>query len=322
MSKEFTRNIRLGIFVIAGLAFLITVLYMVGAKRSLFGSTVKISAEFYNVNGLMSGNNVRFSGVNVGTIESVEISSDSSVRAIMIINKSACQFIKKNAFAAIGTDGLIGNKIININANVNSVAKPIEEGDVLVTLRPIETDEMLRTLNTTNDNIKFITGDLKKIAQKINSQNTIWSLLMDTVVADNVKQAIVNFKTTGSNAVVLTNDLEKIIKNADKGKGTLGSLLSDTLMAGSLKGTLNRLNDVADTASVVMGNLDKISRKVNEGDGTVGMLLSDTAFASSLKTTVKTINSAAEGLDENMEALKHNFLLRKYYRNKEKRQKK
>jgi phospholipid/cholesterol/gamma-HCH transport system substrate-binding protein len=322
MSKDLSRNFRLGIFVIAGLTFLIVVLYMVGAKRSMFGSTIKISAEFYNVNGLMSGNNVRFSGVNVGTIESVEISSDSSVKAVMIINKNVCQFIKKNSFAAIGTDGLIGNKIININANESGTSKPIEEGDVLTTLRPIETDEMLRTLNTTNDNIKFITGDLKKITQKINSKNTIWSLLMDTVVAENVKQAIVNIKTTGHNAVLVTAQLENMMDNANKGKGTLGSLLSDTAMSVSIKGTLNRLNDVADTASVVMGNLDKISKKVNEGNGTIGMLLSDTAFAGSVKGTVKTINSAAEGLDENMEALKHNFLLRKYYRNKEKQKKK
>ncbi len=322
MSKEISRNIRLGIFVIAGLLFLITVLYMVGSKRSMFGSTIRISAEFYNVNGLMSGNNVRFAGVNVGTIESVEIASDSSVKAVMIINKSACQFIMKNSVAAIGTDGLIGNKLININAGAENIHEPISEGDVLKTLKPIETDEMLRTLNTTNDNIKFITGDLKKIAQKINSQNTIWSLLMDTVVADNVKKAIVNFKTTGSNAVVLTNELGKMVHDVNKGKGTLGSLLSDTVMSGSLKSTLNRLNDVADTASIVMGNLDKISKKVNDENGTVGMLLSDTSFAKSLKTTVKTINSAADGLDENMEALKHNFLLRKYYRNKEKQKNK
>ncbi len=321
MSNPISRNIRLGIFVIAGLAFLITVLYMVGDKRNLFGSTIRINAQFYDVNGLMAGNNVRFSGVNIGTVESVEISSDSSVNATIVIDVSAAKFIKKNSIAVVGTDGLMGNKLININASATGNAIPIEEGDVLITLRPMDTDEMLRTLNTTNENIKFITTDLKKIAQKINSQNTIWSLLMDTVVADNVKEAIVNLKTTGRNAVLVTNDLQNMLVNAKGGRGTLGTLINDTIMSGSLKSTFNRLNNVADTASLIMGNLDRISRKVNDGNGTIGMLMSDTAFAGNFRTTVKTINSAAEGLDENMEALKQNFLLRKYYRNKEKQKK-
>lgn len=323
MNNATSRNIRLGIFVMAGLAFLIVVLYMVGEKRSLFGSTIKVSAQFYNVNGLMAGNNVRFAGVNIGTVEEVEIISDSSVNAIIVIDKEVAKYIKKNALAAVGTDGLMGNKLININAalNGNEVAG-IQEGDVLKTIRPFETDESLRTLNTTNENIKDITTDLKRITKKINSQNTIWSLLMDTVVADNVKEAIVNFKTTGKNAAVLSADLEKILNDVRKGKGTMGSLLQDTSMAGSLRNTLTRLSNVADTASIVMGHLDKISRKMNEGDGTVGMLVSDTGFAKDLKTTIKTINSAAQGLDENMEALKHNILLRKYFRNKNKEESK
>ncbi|MBK7666854.1 MAG: MCE family protein [Sphingobacteriaceae bacterium] len=95
MDNAASRNVRLGIFVLAGLAFLITVLYMVGEKRSLFGSTIKISTQFYNVNGLMAGNNVRFSGVNVGTVESVEIISDSSVNAIIVIDEEVAKYIKK-----------------------------------------------------------------------------------------------------------------------------------------------------------------------------------------------------------------------------------
>jgi phospholipid/cholesterol/gamma-HCH transport system substrate-binding protein len=322
MDNAASRNIRLGIFVIAGLAFLITVLYMVGEKRSLFGSSIKISAQFYNVNGLMAGNNVRFSGVNVGTVESVEIISDSTVNAIIIIDDDVAKYIKKSAIAAVGTDGLMGNKLININAGASTETATIEDGDVLKTKRPFETDESLRTLNTTNENIKHITDDLKKITGKINSQNTIWSLLMDTIVADNVKEAIVNIKVTGKNAAGATADLQKILADVKKGKGTVGSLMRDTAMAESLKGTLARLNNVADTASIVMSNLDKISKKMNEGDGTVGMLVSDTGFAKDLKTTIKTINSAAEGLDENMEALKHNILLRKYFKNKAKEDKK
>lgn len=104
----------------AGTAFLIAVLYLIGAKRSLFSDTFKISAEFYNVNGLMSGNNVRFSGINVGTVESVNIVSDSSVLVVMLIEDKVKSYIKKNSVATVGTDGLMGNKLININAAKDS----------------------------------------------------------------------------------------------------------------------------------------------------------------------------------------------------------
>src|SRR3989337_310265 len=111
MSKEFSRNIRLGIFVLAGTAFLIMLLYFIGSKQNLFGSTFRISAQFYSVNGLMPGNNVRFAGIDVGTVERVEIISDSTVSVTMLIEEKVRHYIKKNAVAIVGTDGLMGNKL-------------------------------------------------------------------------------------------------------------------------------------------------------------------------------------------------------------------
>lgn len=80
------RNIRLGLFIATGTVLLVAALYLIGNKQNLFGSTFKISAQFKNVNGLMSGNNVRFGGIDIGTVKSVEIISDSSVNVVMIIN--------------------------------------------------------------------------------------------------------------------------------------------------------------------------------------------------------------------------------------------
>src|SRR5689334_12869651 len=108
MSKELTRNIRLGIFVLAGTVFIIVMLYLIGSKQNLFGSTFRISAQFYTVNGLMEGNNVRFAGIDVGTVEKVEIISDSTVNVVMLIEEKIRPYIKKNAIASVGTDGLMG----------------------------------------------------------------------------------------------------------------------------------------------------------------------------------------------------------------------
>lgn len=323
MANEMNRNLRLGIFVLAGTAFLILMLYFIGAKKSMFSNTFRISAEFYNVNGLMSGNNVRFSGINVGTVESVEIVSDSSVRVVMLIEDKVKQFIKKNSVASVGTDGLMGNKLVNINAPKNE--KPgaaIDDGDILTTLRPIETDEMVRTLSTTNDNIKSITTDLKNIAHKINSRNTLWSLLMDTVVAENIKQAVVNIKMAGSNAAVVIGDLSHLAKDVRHGKGLIGTLITDTTLSTRLDHTLVKLDVAGDNMAVITGDLTKVSKKMNTNEGTLGMLIMDTMFVKDLKSAMKNIDQGAGGFNDNMEALKHNIFLRKYFKKKAANEKK
>lgn len=319
MANETGRNLKLGAFVLAGTLFLIVVLYMIGAKRNLFSNTFTISADFYNVNGLMAGNNVRFSGINVGTVESVEIISDSSVRVVMLIQDKVKSYIKKNAVATVGTDGLMGNKLININAAKDgSTAPNIDEGDALKTLRPIETDEMIRTLSTTNDNIKNITTDLKTIAQKINSRNTLWSLLMDTVVAENIKQAVVNIKMAGSNAAVVIGDLHHLTNEMKGGKGLIGTLITDTTLSTRLDHTMVKLNLAGDNLAVMTGDLSKVSKSLNTNEGTLGMLIMDTMFVKDLKSAMKNLDNGTGNFNDNMEALKHNILLRKYFKKKAK----
>lgn len=321
MKKSISQNARLGIFVIAGTVFLVVLLYMIGAKRSLFSSTFRISAQFYNVNGLMEGNNVRFSGINVGIVEQVEINTDSTIKVTMLIEDKVKQYVKKSAVASVGTDGLMGNKLVNINSVKNGSIAHVEDGDILNTLKPIEADEMLRTLNTTNDNIKFITGDLKKITQKINSSNTLWSLLMDTVIADNLKQAIVNIKVTGSRTAIITGDLQEITKGFKNSKSLVATLFTDTMLSSELENTILKLNVSSDKIAYVSGDLSTLTSKMKSGEGTIGMLVTDSVFANDLRSTLKNLDKGTKGFDDNMEALKHNFLLRNYFKKQAKKAK-
>lgn len=318
MANETSRNLRLGIFVLIGTAFLIWVLYMIGEKRSLFSSTFRISSKFYNVNGLMTGHNVRFAGINVGTVEKVEIISDTAVNVTMLIEEKSKTYIKKSAVASIGTDGLMGNKLVNINSVLGGGVANVEDGDVIKSIAPIETDEMVRTLNTTNENIKDITTDLKTIAHKINQRNTLWSLLQDTVVADNVKQAIVSIKLAGSRMAIVTGDFTQFSSKLNSGKGLIGALLTDTSLSGKLEHTIVKLNVAGDKLAIVTGDLSTLTGKINKGEGTLGMLVMDTTFVRDLKNAMKNIDGAAGGFKDNMEALKHNILLRKYFKKKEK----
>ncbi|TAL57168.1 MAG: MCE family protein [Bacteroidetes bacterium] len=317
MANETFRNIRLGAFVIIGTVFLIAALYLIGNKQNLFGNTFRISAKFYNVGGLMAGNNVRFAGIDVGTVERVEIVNDSSVNVVMVIEKDIQSFIKKNAIASVGTDGLMGNRLININSARNH-AESVEEGDELQTLRPIEQDEMVRTLNETNENMKAITSNLRTITDRINSKNTMWSLLMDTVIADNVKAAIVSVKIASNSSAVLTGNLKSISEDIRNGKGSLGALITDTTLSGKIRQIIVKLDGVSDTAAFITGDFSRISKRLEQGQGSVGVLLKDTSFIHHLNTSINNINKGTIILNEDLEALRHSWPFKKYFKKKKK----
>lgn len=321
MAQETSKNIRVGAFVLIGTILLIFSLYLIGAKQNLFGSTFELKSQFKNVNGLMPGNNVRFTGIDIGTVKSVEIINDSTVNVTMIIEDKVQAFIKKNATAMVGTDGLMGNKLININSS-NEIAESVEDGDFLISKSPLGTDDMMRTLNITNENVKDITIDLKNIVHRLNSPNTLWSILMDTIVADNVKQAIVNIKVTGERTAIITGDLSRIVKHIKDGKGTIGALIADTSFAVKLNQSIVNIKLITDSLALVTGDMHYITSKVKKGEGGIGTVLMDTTFVNNLNETMKNVRSGTKNFDEDMEALKHNILLRNYFKKKEKEAKK
>ena len=317
MGQETSKNIRVGAFVLAGTVLLILSLYLIGAKQNLFGSTFKLKSQFKNVNGLMPGNNVRFTGIDVGTVKEVEIINDSTVDVTMVIENKVQAFIKKNATAMVGTDGLMGNKLINIFSS-NESAPSVEDGDFLVSKSPLGTDDMMRTLNITNENVKDITIDLKNIVHRLNSPNTLWSILMDTIVAENVKQAIVNIKVTGERTAIITGDLSRIVKHIKDGKGTIGALIADTSFAAKLNQSIVNIKLITDSLALVTGDMHYITNKVKKGEGGIGTVLMDTTFVNNLNESMKNIRSGTKNFDEDMEALKHNILLRNYFKKKDK----
>jgi phospholipid/cholesterol/gamma-HCH transport system substrate-binding protein len=317
MANEVLRNVRLGMFVLIGTLLLIAALYLIGNKQNIFGNTFQINATFYNVNGLMAGNNVRFAGIDVGTVKKVEITNDTTVNVLMLVEKRVQSFIKKNALASVGTDGLMGNRLVNINSSTEP-AESVEEGDVLQTRRPIEQDEMMRTLNSTNENMKAISSNLRTITDRITSKNTLWSLLMDTVVADNVKAAIVSIKVASNSTAVLTGNFKNMSEDIRKGKGSLGALITDTTLSGKINQIIVKFERVSDSAATITGDFSKISGRLEQGQGSVGVLLKDTSFIHNLNTSINNINKGTLILNEDLEALRHSWPFKKYFKKKEK----
>jgi phospholipid/cholesterol/gamma-HCH transport system substrate-binding protein len=194
MKKKTGVSIKLGVFVTAGLILFITGVYVIGQKQRLFSDVFRISGVFNNVNGLQVGNNVRFSGINIGTVENITIISDTSVRVDMIIDEDVQKFIKKDATAIIGSEGLMGNKTVNIAPGSIS-EKQIGDRDVIKTYKPVDFDAILGQLNTTTQNAALITDDLSAIMNTIRlGKGTIGRLFMDTTLAENLDQTIKNLK--------------------------------------------------------------------------------------------------------------------------------
>lgn len=194
MKKETGNKLRLGIFVSISVTLFILGIYFIGERQQLFSGTFHISSIFKDISGLQIGNNVRFSGINVGVIDDIQQITDSTVRVDMMINDDTKKFIKKNAKAIIGSDGLMGNRIIIITPGTTG-QKAISEDDVIATLQPVTVDDILIKLKVTSDNAANITSDLSIIMASVREgKGTIGKLIMDSVLAENVDQALVNIK--------------------------------------------------------------------------------------------------------------------------------
>lgn len=215
-------KIRLGLFVAGGLALFVMGIFIIGKQQNLFNPIFKITTSFYNVSGLQVGNNIRFGGINVGIVDDIKIINDSTVSVDMFIKKEIRQFIRSDCKVALGSEGLIGDRILIVSQGSNN-APLVKNGQYLASIEPVETDAILASV-----------------------------------------------QITAYNAEIITNQLAEIMLN------------------------------------------------INNGEGTIGRLIRDSTFADNLSKTMLNLRKSSKGLNENMEAAKDNFLLKGYYRRKEK----
>lgn len=187
-------KVRLGLFIAGGLALFILTIFIIGKQKNLFNPVITLSTQFYNVSGLQVGNNVRFSGINVGTVDNIKIINDSTVQVDMLIRKNVRQFIKSDCAVVIGSEGLIGDRLLVITQG--SAEAPLAvEGQQLESTEPVETDAIMASLEVTAINAEIITQQLAEIMTKINSgTGTLGRLIQDSTIARNLNQTIINLK--------------------------------------------------------------------------------------------------------------------------------
>lgn len=344
MEKSNSEKVKLGIFVVIGLIIFIITVYFIGDKQKLFGKTNHLKAVFKNVNGLQIGNNVRYSGINIGTVRGIDMKDDTTIIIDMMVDKKIFSHIKKDAVATIGSDGLVGNMIVNILPGDSSKI-PVEPGDVLATFTRTSTDNMLNTLSVTNNNAALLTADLLKITKEIiHGKGSVGLLVNDTVMSGDLKQTLYYLKVTSMGASETVLKLNKLIASLDNNNNVIG-VLKDTAVAHQIKniavgldktvsdlnatilnikngkGAINYLSndeELVTQIDKIVTNLNETILNVKSGKGAISYMINDPKLVQQIDSTMTNINEASFRLNEDLEALKHNILLRRYFKKQEK----
>jgi phospholipid/cholesterol/gamma-HCH transport system substrate-binding protein len=285
MKNNISSKIKLGIFIFLGIIVFIVAIYFIGEGQQLFRSTFSLTGVFKDVAGLQAGNNVRLSGVNIGTVKNINIVSDSSVKVEILIEESTRKFIKKDAVAIIGSEGLMGNKVLIINPGTGGKME-IENNDVIQTIQPISMDDIVNSLNKTIDNTSNITSYLSTITRNIQSgEGTIGRLIMDKSWSQNFDSTFTNLR-----------DGSAVFKALMDKSGEIDSILL------SIKTTI-------DNTSNITNDLSEIANRIKSGEGTIGRLLTDKLWEQNLDSTMVNLKEGSIGLKTLTEKARRSWLL-------------
>lgn len=309
MDKKTRKDITLGIFITIGLLLFVGIIYYIGSQQQLFGDRVKLIAIFKNVSGLQSGNNVRFSGIKVGTVKGIEIVSDSTARVILHIEEDVSRFIKKDSYATIESEGLMGNKIVSISSG--SPGEPaVEEGDYMRTKEPVSIDEVITSFKATSDNARALTENLNLISQQIsNAEGLLGKIVSDSVLSERVSNVVISLEKTGVNAAQITRQIEMAAREVNRGDGLLSRALHDDSLARNVEATIDSITYAGKNLAQASRELRIFMSKLNNDEGMINKLISDTVTAKKFEQTMTNVQKGTEDLDEVMNTINHSWLL-------------
>lgn len=309
-----------GIFVAVGIIIFIVGIFTLGGQQKAFGKSVHIYAVFDDVNGLQQGNNIWFSGVKIGIIKKAEFTPDSKVRVTLHIEEKARDFIKADAKVKIGTDGLIGNKIAVIYGGTPS-APAIKNGESLAVEKTISTDDMFATLQESSANLIDITRNIKVVSKQLaDGDGTIAALLNDRSMYNEMNGIMASLKRAAGNSEKLMTGLTTFTAKLQTPGTLMADLVSDTSIMPELRQTSHQLNMASSSILTLSNDVKEAARALGDSSNTVGVLLHDKSAAADLRSILQNLNEGSKKLDENMEALQHNFLLRGFFRKKARRE--
>lgn len=319
MSKtDYKRPLIVGFFIFAGILIIVAGIFMIGSQEEIFGKKFTLNVMFDDVGGLKTGNNVWLSGVKVGTVKKISFVEKARIEVTISVRKDAASLIRKNCKAKVSSDGLMGNKIVIIYGGT-AEAGLVANGDILQSEKGISTEEMILTLQSNNKNLLQITDDFKKIAGKIaNGEGTIGGLVNDNTIINDLRHTIKNLKTASAKSEEVIKDIQLFTTQLNNKEGLINDLITDTTVFTKIMKTVSQIEETAAAASSFADNIKAASNRLNDPEKPVGMLLQDDKTANDLKEIINNLKTSSKKLDEDLEAIQHNFLFRGYFRKKAK----
>lgn len=311
------RPLIVGIFIFIGLAIFAVGVFTIGSQQKLFEKKFVLKLIFDDVGGLQQGNNVWLSGVKVGTVKKIVFHGNTQVEITINIEKAAQPHIFRDARGKISTDGFIGNKIVVIYGGTPQ-AGTVRDGDFLKSEIGISTEDMLATLQSSNINLLEITGNFRKISEKLaGGEGILGRLINDPSTVKSLRSTIRNLNGASLKADETVKNILNFSSRLNNQNGLVNELISDTLIFDNLKEIVTQLKETSINASVIV---DSLQYQLNEKkDNTLGMFLRDEKTARDLKEIIINLKASSQKLNEDLEAVQHNFLLRSYFQKKEKK---
>ena len=315
MVKSSSQKIRVGIFVFIGTIILVISLYFIGSRQHIFTRNIQLHAVFENVSGLQVGNNVRYSGINVGTVTKIEMKEIGKIIIQMSVEEKASYFIKKDAVASINSDGLVGSMVVNIAPGTGDQVPIVTSGDTIQSYSSASTEAMFKTLNKTNENAALLTEDLLKITNEIlEGKSTLGILIKDTVLAKDIHQTIKELKKTSEGTNLAMSKINSIISEINYDESAAAVILSDTVAANQMRNVFANLEASTEEVNLITTSLEEYIAELKEGKGALHHLTQNEVFVQEMDSTMVQIREASEKLNQNMEALQHNFFFKGFFK--------
>jgi phospholipid/cholesterol/gamma-HCH transport system substrate-binding protein len=313
MKQSKNRQFKLGLLVSTGALLFILAVYYLGSKQNLFSSSITVKSYFYDVKGLTEGNKVRFGGINVGTVSEIKIVSDSAIQVQFTINEDVRQFIKKDSKVEIGQEGIMGNKIIQINSgSVN--AESVAENDELQSRRAIDFEGILKEAHGIIKEGHLFATNLKEMSEKLNTgEGDLARLLNDSSIATGLNQA-------GEQLLAISKNVNAITRKVNEGQGDLGRLLNDTSITHGATNTLHNLDRISSRLDTFTNELLIFGREINNGDGLIQRLVYDSVMAANVDTGIILINQGVEGVTATALAVRKSWILNLFSGKKKQRE--
>jgi len=321
-SKENKYAFWVGLFIAVGVVIFIVGIFTLGNQQKSFSNGLHLQARFDNVSGLIKGNNVWFSGVKVGTIKKITFTGINQVDVEFNVDQAIQKFIHADAVASISSEGFIGNKIITIDGGSPN-ARVIKDGEVLNSKGMLSTDDIMKTFQKNNENLLAITSDFKTLSKNmVEGKGLAGTLLADTALAMRFRAVVANLQSTTNRTAVMADELSRFGYKMNTKGGLADKMLTDTALFAKLQQSANQLQEATAKAGTLTDNLNRASNKLNTTDNAIGVLLNDQPTAAQMKSTLDQLHQSSIKLNDDLEAVQHNFLLRGFFKDREKAKKK